>query len=103
MNEEDFSFRKLFREANEGLKAYQHIIGVGVMIFFIVFTSVFLYTYSQERKIAEKCGFENEKIKCVCTKEAWDTFNNRTPVYHYPKDLNIDFSLENQLKNGEEN
>lgn len=70
------SIKEMFKEADIGLSQYKNIIGVGVIIMFIVFSGVFLFTYSQERKIAEDCGFINEKIKCICSKEAWDIYNN---------------------------
>ena len=60
---------------------------------FLKFTHVPWY----QRKIAEHCGFENEKIKCVCSKEAWDKFNvQEYPILDMPKDLNItEYSVNN--------
>ena len=75
--EKGFSIVTMFKEAELGLAKFRNIIGIGVIVFLLVFSMVFGYTYYRERQIAEHCGFENEKIKCVCTKNAWDVFNNR--------------------------
>ena len=93
----------MFREADIGLSRYRNIIGIGVIVMFIVFSGIFLYTYSQERKIAEKCGFEDEKIKCVCTKQAWDNFNTKNGWnLEIPLSLNTNCSSIKQ-DNGEQN
>ena len=80
----------MFKEAEIGLARYRNIIGIGVILMLLAFSLIFGYTYYKERQIAEKCGFENEKIKCVCTKQAWDSFNNPNIGYGLtlPKDLN---------------
>lgn len=105
---ENFSIVKMFKEADIGLSQFKNIIGVGVIIMFIVFSMVFGYTYYRERQIAESCGFQNEKIKCVCTKEAWQWFQEKqnqdnNPSYIgnistflYQEDLNTNSSSINE-------
>lgn len=91
------TIKEMFSEANIGLDKYKNIIGVGVIIMFIVFGATFWYTHSQQIKIAEECGFIDEKIKCVCTKQAWDEFNDReswnSPI---TKGLNTSYPSINQ-------
>lgn len=93
MSEDKFSVVEMFKEAELGLAKYRNIIGIGVIVMFIVFSLVFGYTYYQERKIAEHCGFENEKIKCVCNKQAWDEYNMRQPQV-------IDINLTGMIEEG---
>lgn len=95
------NLKEMFLEADIGLSKYRNIIGVGVFVMFIVFSGVFLFTYSQERKIAEHCGFQDEKIKCVCTKSAWVEFDSKNQNLRIPIDLNMSISSNNQ--DGEEN
>ena len=78
---EKFSIITMFKEAELGLAKFRNIIGIGVIAFLIIFSMVFGYAYYRERQIAEHCGFENEKIKCVCTKTAWEKFNNPKNPY----------------------
>lgn len=95
------TIKEMFKEAEIGLSKYKNIIGIGVIFMFIIFSSIFLYTYFQERKIAEDCGFANEKIKCVCTKQAWDDFKLKEDVSwnsQIPIDLNSSLYIENNGK-----
>lgn len=73
--------KETFISAEDTLKKYHNIIGIGVLIMLIVFSSIFIFTYIQERKIAENCGFIDEKIKCVCTKNAWEEFKLKDNRY----------------------
>ena len=78
--------KKTLLEGERGLNRYKNLIGIGVIFMFLIFILIFVVTSSQQHKLAEKCGFDDGKLKCVCTEGAWNK---------YQEDLKLD-SIENQ-------
>lgn len=68
------TIKEIFKEGEKGLQAYKNLIGVGVIFTLLLITGVFLMTYSQQSKISDQCGFDDGKIRCVCTENAWNTY-----------------------------
>lgn len=66
--------KSIFADGEKTMSKYKNLIGLGVMFFLILLIVVFLFTHAQEKKIAEKCGFDDGKIKCVCTDQAWNKY-----------------------------
>ncbi len=65
---------KMLREGNAGLERYKHLIGIGVFLMLIAFSGIYWHALSEERKMAENCGFTDGKLKCVCHSEAWTDY-----------------------------
>ena len=67
---------QMLREGNKGIERYKHLIGVGVFLMLLAFSGIYMYALSEERKMAENCGFDDGKIKCVCTEDAWNDYQD---------------------------
>jgi len=56
------------------LARYRLIIGLLVLIMLCVTCILTYHNFDKQNQIIENGGFEDGKIKCVCSQEAWDTF-----------------------------
>lgn len=88
--------KAMFTEAEQGLARFRNIIGIGVMISLIVLIFISLHIYEGEKEIANSCGFETEKLKCVCTQDAWEYFElmKRNPYVEQNLDITNLTSLD---------
>lgn len=68
--------KETFREGEKVLQRYKNLIGIGVIFMLILFIIIFLMTSAKQSKIAEDCGFDDGKIRCVCTSDAWNSYQN---------------------------
>lgn len=66
--------KKILREGEQGLNAYKNLIGIGVIFTILLGCCLIAYSSIEQQKIAEKCGFDDGKVKCVCTDEAWNKY-----------------------------
>lgn len=71
------AFSEMFQVANQFLAKYRNIIGLGVFLMLLAFCIVFMYSISEQREIAESCGFTDGKLKCICTEDAWNQKMNK--------------------------
>lgn len=70
------NIKEIFVSGEKSLTKFRNLIGIGVIFMLILMTAVFLMTSATQKKISEKCGFDDGKIKCVCTGVAWNSYQN---------------------------
>ncbi len=70
----------VLREGNKEFEPYKHLIGIGVILTLISFSIIFYFALEEERDIAEKCGYTDGKLKCVCTEAAYNQFLNASSM-----------------------
>lgn len=77
-------------------------IGIGILIFLII-VSYFLYQEVKlNKEISVNCGFNTEKWRCTCSKEALDAYHNNitfgveedNPLPISPLLTNLNISVE---------
>lgn len=64
----------IFTEAEKVLEKYRGLIGIGIIIMIILGCLLIVYSAAETKKIAEECGFDDGKVKCVCTNDAWNLY-----------------------------
>lgn len=64
----------IFTEAEKVLEKYRGLIGIGIMIMIILGMGLIVYSFNETKKIAEECGFDDGKVRCVCTSDAWNLY-----------------------------
>ena len=63
---------QMLKEGEAGIARYRNLIGLGVFLMLIAFSGIYLYALSEERKMAENCGFTDGTLRCVCNSEVWE-------------------------------
>ena len=86
-----------FSELDKSFARYKNLIGIGVMITILLGIGVIIMSTNQVREIAAECGFTDGDMKCVCTEEAWNTYQEALEIVElhgekvgiYTESLNI--------------
>lgn len=58
------------------LDQYRNIFTIITLFVLVLFCVISVTTYNFEKKVSEDCGFDDGKIKCVCTESAWNEYVN---------------------------
>lgn len=69
-------FKEILNKLNGYLKQYTSIIGFVLIILIATLIMLTYMNFDKQNQIIEKGGFIDGKIKCVCSQEAWDQFEN---------------------------
>ena len=77
---------EMLKMGNDALNRYKNLIGIGVFLMFIAFSFIFITSIQKQEKIAEKCGFTDGKLKCICTQQAW---NEKMEINYSDSDLKL--------------
>ena len=77
----------------KSLTKYTNIIGILVLIMLIVLAGLTVKNFSKQNEIIETGGYTDGKIRCACTQEAWDDYQERV-LLDRGGELNIDFDNE---------
>ena len=85
-----------FSKLDESFSKYRNLIGVGVIITILLGVGMIIISTNQVKEIASECGFDDGKMRCVCTEEAWNIYqeglkiieSNGDKVGIFTKDLN---------------
>ena len=79
------------REIEGFLSRYKHILGLAVFCALLILIFFTIQNFQKQNQIADKCGFMDGKVKCVCTKEAWDQWMGEVenPLQYQIPQVNI--------------
>lgn len=55
---------------------YKYVIGILIIFLLVTLIIATFKNFEKQNQIIETCGFTDGKIKCVCTQEAWNTFES---------------------------
>lgn len=70
--------KRIFEDGESGLKKYNNLIGIGVILTILLGVGFILFSLNEQKALAEKCGFDDGKIRCVCTDDAWNQYQEDT-------------------------
>ncbi len=68
--------KKILLDGERGLNKYRNLIGLGVIITIMLGCGLILFSLNEQQALAEKCGFDDGKIRCVCTDDVWNQYQN---------------------------
>lgn len=63
-----------FLELEGKFSKYRNLIGLGVIITILLGIGMIIVSTNQVKEIAAECGFDDGKVRCVCTEEAWNIY-----------------------------
>ena len=63
-----------FTKLENSFSKYRNLIGLGVIIIILLGVGMIIVSPNQVKEIASECGFDDGKMKCVCTEEAWNIY-----------------------------
>ncbi len=83
--------KETLKEGEKGLNAYRNLIGLGIILTILLGCALIVYSSSEQQKIAEECGFDDGKVKCVCTGDAWNKYQDDLDI---KSSQNLQFELK---------
>ena len=72
------------QQIENSLSKYKNIIGVLILVTLIILSLLTINFFKKQNEIIETGGFTDGKIKCACTKEAWD---NKILLDYKPEEI----------------
>lgn len=63
-----------FKNLENVLKRWRHVIAFLILVMLIVLSMLTIKFFDKQNEIIETGGFTDGKIKCACTQEAWEQF-----------------------------
>lgn len=61
-------------ELEQRFSKYRNLIGIAVIITILLGCVLIIVSKDQVKEYADQCGFDDGKLRCVCTEEAWNIY-----------------------------
>lgn len=71
---------KMIKQLEKYLERYRLIIGILILIMLIITSVLTYHNFDKQNQIIETGGFTDGKIKCACSQESWDEFQNQEDI-----------------------
>lgn len=73
-------FSGYIKRIESNLSKYKYLIGICIIFLMLVLIILTIKNFEKQNQIIETGGFTDGKIKCVCTKNAWDEYVNKNDL-----------------------
>ncbi len=61
-------------ELEQRVAKYRNLIGIAVIITILLGCVLIIVSKNQVQEYASQCGFDDGNLRCVCTEEAWNIY-----------------------------
>jgi len=63
-----------FEELEKRVSKYRNLIGIAVIITILLGCVLIIVSKDQVKEYASQCGFDDGDLRCVCTEDAWNIY-----------------------------
>lgn len=63
-----------FIELEQRAAKYRNLIGIAVIITILLGSVLVIVSKDQVKEYASQCGFDDGDLRCVCTQDAWNIY-----------------------------